>query len=245
MLTPTRLASHAVVDARKKVENELAQSRQSIQILKTQRNHLCAIHALPAEILAHVFYFVVRRELRHNRKLGWIKRVAHVCRRWREIAFGCPRLWGTIDYSSVERAEMMLSLAKNTPLTVIAFPWESIREDVDLPGLTLALNSINISRLEKLRLTAPVRTLQDIVNLLEEHPAPMLKRLLLANGLPHTTVRLPDAVFGRELPSLKYASLARCCPARWSLLPMLGNVTYFGLFMLPEEFRPKMEDWLG
>lgn len=140
---------------------------------------------------------------------------------------------------------MMLSLAKNTPLTVFSLAYETIREDVDFPGLTLLLSPANILKIEKLRLFASVNILQKLAKLLQGCPAPMLKRLLLTNNSSCTTVRLPDALFRGEMSSLEYVHFTSCRPLRWSLLPMLRNVTYFGLFMLAEDERPKMQDWLG
>lgn len=140
---------------------------------------------------------------------------------------------------------MMLSLAKNTPLTVLSSDFDFIREDEDFPGVTLLLSPANLLKIENLKLFGSLDILRKLAKLLQGCPAPMLKRLLLTNNSSLTTVRLPDALFRGETPSLEYVHFTRCRFLRWSLLPMLRNVTYFGLSMLAEGDLPKMQDWLG
>lgn len=237
------MASQAVKNAYLKVDADLARVPESMRTLRTRRSPLSPINALPPEVLAIIFEFIVRREIRCNRKLGWLKPVAHVCRHWRQIAFSCPSLWSTIDHSSVERTEMMLSRAKMVPLTVLASPWQAIQE-TELPAMDLILS--HISRISSLRLFARCSILEKLVDKLKEVPAPMLTRLLLSNDSQFSYVTLPEVMFGgEETPRLEYVSLTRCCPARWSLLSMLKNVTYFAMTILQKEIRPKMDDWLG
>jgi len=95
------------------------------------------IHRLPPELLSNIFLLYDHTSGTFPTSFAWT--VAHVCSRWRQIAFNTPRLWSTIilDVSSLhvirhrldsrlQFLDTCLALSKSVPIDFIVclpFPW--------------------------------------------------------------------------------------------------------------------------
>jgi len=95
------------------------------------------IHCLPPELLSNIFLFYNHTSNTSPTSFSWT--VAHVCSRWRQIAFNTPKLWSTIilDVSSLhvikhrldnrlQFLDTCLALSKTVPIDFIVclpFPW--------------------------------------------------------------------------------------------------------------------------
>ncbi|CAE7195472.1 unnamed protein product [Rhizoctonia solani] len=87
---------------------KLEDARGAINAARNSAQKVAPITALPAEILAHIFYFVLPGEScaaqrNHRGKISKIKypthpdTLAHVCSFWRRVALSSPSLWTHID----------------------------------------------------------------------------------------------------------------------------------------------------
>ena len=91
--------------------------------LKTHLNTLTNIGQLPDEVLAKILvahardhHHSITRDKPHTWKPPrWIK-LAHVCRHWREVAFGTPRFWGYLHVQRPRTFSVLLPLSKASPL---------------------------------------------------------------------------------------------------------------------------------
>jgi len=88
----------------------------------------------PVEILTIIFYMVIETYNQHyTRDIGGIlleearaiRAASQVCQRWRDVAFSCHRIWGTIldvDSSSTFWISELLRRSGSTPLTIRSTP---------------------------------------------------------------------------------------------------------------------------
>ncbi|KAH9938730.1 uncharacterized protein B0H18DRAFT_968474 [Fomitopsis serialis] len=92
------------------------------QAARTALNAASPIHRLPAEMLTAIFLFVPKKheDWRGRRDLFlYILKLAHVCRHWRAVATGIPRLWTHISQTLPYPAQAMLvERSGNAPLTI-------------------------------------------------------------------------------------------------------------------------------
>jgi hypothetical protein len=82
------------------IEREIRELRRAISLLSTRQNDLVACGQLPPEILSEIFLWVRSLHAPGMRGMsyGWTA-VTSVCRRWRQAALGCARLWDRLDFS--------------------------------------------------------------------------------------------------------------------------------------------------
>ncbi|KAI0063059.1 hypothetical protein BV25DRAFT_436285 [Artomyces pyxidatus] len=156
----------------------------------SQQNTFALINKLPPEVLSHVFLFHVGGSPpasvppppypRKSLKLGWIQ-VTHVCRRWRHVALGDPRLWANVAFTLGHRwAEIMLARAKSAPLLVksdLSTPHGCISSTQDclLIGATLTARLRQIAAVD-LAVDHGMLTHLSIDNLFS-FPAPILESI--------------------------------------------------------------------
>ena len=83
--------------------------------MQEARSH--GIRVLPPEILSSVFEFAAQDQLAVS------VHISHVCRSWRNLAIGTPRLWTTIELcGSVERVDALLERSKAALLDIRMHP---------------------------------------------------------------------------------------------------------------------------
>ena len=87
-------------------------------------NPTCPVDKLPPEVLTRCFLYLTPYfpltvgpgESTHD----WI-RVAHVCKRWRAVAFSFSGLWDRVEFTRPEILEMYLTLSRSLPLEVCLY----------------------------------------------------------------------------------------------------------------------------
>ncbi|KAI0055567.1 hypothetical protein BV25DRAFT_1783242, partial [Artomyces pyxidatus] len=93
----------------------------ALNSLDVHINALSPISRLPSEILAHIFLYCAAESTtwwKNGIWKGWAA-VTHVCRWWRHVALGNPRLWRHIDLPlSKPWAQEMISRAKSAGVVV-------------------------------------------------------------------------------------------------------------------------------
>ncbi|TFY78206.1 hypothetical protein EWM64_g5801 [Hericium alpestre] len=215
----------AVVHARQLLDDELSAMHLAMCSLRTRRNALSLISALPAEILARIFKFYAALEpsMRYRgHRLGWIK-ATHVCRRWRDIALQFPGLWSDICIRlGMEWTELMLSRSKATPV--------SIRRDVtEAPQRISDLTCEHFRHTYELELVGMPASVRKFVKALPSQ-SDTLEILTLGSVEDDTTdiegdnSKLPENIAGCHLPSLRRLTLKGLW-VPWSA-PILRGLTH-------------------
>jgi hypothetical protein len=207
---------------------------------------------IPPEILGHIF---LRHQLSsssftfpsQNEKEGysplystalwWVPAVAHVCRHWRTVALGHPRLWSNIElYLGRTCAENMLALSGAVPITIamcdpeppcesriMPLSWGRIpkpgRPKVD-PIDVLVDHLFHIRELELG--ACPCAACRWVILL--ETASPLLETFWLrvklhpSDSLPNTPVSLPDNFLATH-PRLREVVLENASLSSWELGP--------------------------
>jgi hypothetical protein len=103
------------------IDRRVANLRESIRVLHSQRNGLLSISKVPAEILTEIF-LLHQQNVTENytvETVDWIG-VTHVSQQWREIALNFSRLWIHIPFYHPKWAEEMITRAQHAYLIVRA-----------------------------------------------------------------------------------------------------------------------------
>ncbi|KAJ3524158.1 hypothetical protein NM688_g8609 [Phlebia brevispora] len=74
----------------------LLKAKEELSLLYDRWNVLVPIGFLSPEILSYIFQFVAADDTSLC-----LRSVTHVCRHWRRVALGDPRLWTTIDFQNI------------------------------------------------------------------------------------------------------------------------------------------------
>ena len=224
------------------IDAEIKSLEESLRALRQRRNTLSPISTLPAEVIAAIFLLA-----RSPGEGGQPDiRVAHVCRRWREIVLNHPLFWSHINITGVGAAGAteMLARAKMAPLYLEAkipgygtFPWT----DAGLVEFQKVLQD-HVSHLYRLRIIAKSSHLQRILEGVIS-PAPTLEHLSLSFDNPYEKtplrVSVPDALFDSTIPKLSFLELCNC-DISWKSPLLKGLETV----RLSDITRPSLTDWL-
>ena len=103
------------------IDRRVANLRESIRVLHSQRNGLFPISKLPAEILTEIF-LLHQQNVTENytvETVDWIG-ITHVSQRWREIAVNFSGLWTHIPFYHPKWAEEMIARSQHACLIVRA-----------------------------------------------------------------------------------------------------------------------------
>jgi hypothetical protein len=221
------------------IDAEIKSLEESLRALRQRRNTLSPISTLPTEVIAAIFYL-----LREQPDIYLALPVAHVCRRWREIALAHPLFWSHLDFTTVSPAGAteILARAGRVPLYLeakiprAAYLWDDTRFVAIQKEL-----QIHVSHIYSLGISAESfglkRTLEGLVL-----PAPTLRHLSLSIQKPSRTI-VPDTLFDATTPKL--SSLELCnCNISWKspLLKGLKNLTIS--LSISASLRPSLTDWL-
>lgn len=206
------------------------------------------INNLPLELIEQIFIDcthtgVALRSFKLTRSPKWIS-ITHVCRLWRQIALGCPRLWTHItpDLSSTWIAAFA-SRSKSVPLLV------EIEVNHIANGTFQQHLSTNASRLRELSLghDCDDEDVDEIASNLAttlSTPAPLLRSLVL----DFDDIYLEEDLFGGYTPQLRRLWLGAgiLVPPTSSLLPNLRylkmrTVTSFAVTLMLLQQTPLLE----
>jgi hypothetical protein len=206
-----------------------------------------SIHVLDDDSLLNIFYlyrpfFLGEDEnglyhLQGGRKLWvqgrWWYRLAHVCRRWRNLTLGSASYLGlSLVCTDGTPVENMLAHSPPLPLTVDYRREGGITAE-DEEGLLLALEQRH--RVRHLRLILPVQTLRKLVMAIDEE-YPILEYLILGPPMnDDTALILPETL---QAPNLHHLMLnCFACPIRPRLHPTAaGLVTLCLITMHPPAY---------
>ena len=224
---------------RRTIIDGITSSEASTRALKSRYNELAPISRLPSEVLASIFTLLPVFALNERSGLlSWIY-VAHVCRRWREIALNHPRFWSRINLTKLTsdgRAEI-LARVKTAPLHLVV---DIGRRAIGVEAIGRQLEA-HISHTRHLiisgafgttleRLTSSAHTLESLTL---SHKSPV-------RWLPPATI--PGNLFNFTAPNLTNLQLENC-DISWKS-PILKGLRTLQIFDITTESRLGLEDWL-
>lgn len=187
--------------------------------LREYRNTFLPIGQLPVEILAEVFQFCPPQEdelaIQRSRPQNWLG-FSQVCRRWRGIALDDAAIWATPVSSTPQLALLMISRAKNYPLSI------SVECQTDKRRFRVAKAALaKHASLKRLRLETNPQQLAELVKHVD-HAMPLLETIDI-NTNPAS--QIPWARFAEfETPCLWLVRLVGCV-LPWNS-PCLRNLTF-------------------
>ncbi|TFY73441.1 hypothetical protein EWM64_g10571 [Hericium alpestre] len=254
MPAPVRKTDRTTCNALREVEGQLYGLNHVMCALKTQRNALLPISRLPPEVLSQIFQYIAVVEQSYPRTryfppflgssgtLGWIK-ITHVCRQWRDVALADSRLWAKTVCALPSATPEMLQRSGTAPITINHdFSYYRNKSRI-LKSVQLALT--HIARTKEIRISANKRILTNIVDSLQDNPAPILETLELClsadarTGFFYESVHLPARICS-STPRLRNLILDNCS-IPWDS-PLLRNLTHLEVrlltFCMPEVLLP-------
>ena len=185
------------------------------------------INELPAELLAHVFHFVVIAPIDRTLTANRLK-LSGVCRRWRNVFICTPLLWSSIfihDHPPYRFSSISLDRAGWVPLEVGIDMrdnfWDGNEQKHSIiPSHMSILMNILTPRVPQIRklslLTDTWAPMIVVLNRLQSGPVPvLLERLELhrtgspyvaLSGIPRQLL-VPARLFRGHMPSLRYLRL--------------------------------------
>ncbi|KAH9843737.1 uncharacterized protein C8Q71DRAFT_11986 [Rhodofomes roseus] len=227
---------------REQIDQEIAQLRQSVQVLIARRNELAPVLRLPVELLSEVF--VLNATTHSPDDLRWTN-VAYVCQYWRSVAVQTPRLWTCINFKAEPWVALQLERSKNMPL--VAHVDLRARQFVSkCEGFGLLARSMDRVR----RLTISSGEMRGTVHKLWRHmtyPAPILESFVFHNPSQTRagpTSHVPTQLFRGECPSLQYVELRQCTWC-WATTLFSHTVTHLTLDGHNVQMRTSLEEILS
>ncbi|KAG1808602.1 uncharacterized protein BJ212DRAFT_638807 [Suillus subaureus] len=189
------------------IDEDSAALTESMRVLRSRSNARVPISRLPDDILLMIFelFEEEKRLTGHDRghyasvidNAPACLEVTHVCRRWRNVALGCPTLWRFISSISPLWLDVMLQRSQKAPLVVTCK--QSLisisREDYFETLLS------HLPRIKHLKL---YQTSDRIIDLLSSMPASMLETCILEDrGGLHPTASMSNTIFQAQAPLLR------------------------------------------
>ncbi|TFY74167.1 hypothetical protein EWM64_g9845, partial [Hericium alpestre] len=215
------------------LDAELSAIHLALCDVKTRRNALSTISALPDEVLIYIFELAratSRPASDPSHRLGWIT-VTHVCRHWRDTALDAPCLWNDIFSGRLNNqwTDLMLTRTREIPITI---RW-NLDEDEYCDHWDLRMLSPHVHRARHLTLRGPAATLVSFLSSRSFSNA-VLKTLDLDGCWrnpddQHVAPELPATMIGTRLPSLSEVCLAGLC-IPWSA-PILCELTHLEIYV--------------
>ncbi|KAI0045599.1 hypothetical protein FA95DRAFT_1607570 [Auriscalpium vulgare] len=126
----------AITAIKHRYDKRLVAAKAALHVARIQHNTLIPVARLPVEVLERIFVLLVAQDPFQSNHLGWIPRATHVCRAWRQVALGYPRLWSTMALPLWNRewTTTMLARSGTHPLTIKA--GMCLDEDTDIESNT-------------------------------------------------------------------------------------------------------------
>lgn len=153
--------------------------------------------------------------------------VSYVCTHWRRVALEDPRLWSHIEVR--ERGtgvELFLERSKKAPLSL------SANITCRSQGRVQTILK-NMDRMQNLSLSPNIMVGKRVLDILENHAAPLLERFEMSYVSKEGRNRLPNRLFAGHHPSLRELKLLNC-EFSWNL-PRLETLVHLQIFnILPE-----------
>lgn len=233
--------------ARSYIESKERDLQISIIALRSVRNALAPIHALPDEILVHIFQLIAPEDPRQvslRISLYWMY-VTRVCSRWRNVAMGASTLWTFLDMRAGVR--LVSEFIKRSKIAPLDFFMNSTAASVETVEQAMRVVKPHFGRVRRfeasLRLGAMTRLVEDL-----QQDAPILETISLAPAshnviVPRDTAIIIPNIFNGHAPSLRQIHLSNTS-IPWSLFQPPGGLVILDLnYQSPSE-APSMEIFL-
>lgn len=228
--------------AQTEIDNELGALEERMRALRTRRNIFSPISSIPPEILGVIFiHHAQQTQLLHvpdnPAVLSWLN-VGHVCRHWREVALGTPKLWAIPFLNSSLATEEMLMRSKMAPLSLRC-------------GLRYRMDSVqkvlmHIERLQEVSLPflnggMTYRCIMEFLNKLSSCSAPKLQSLSLEEEFAQTLrIAIPTSFIAPNLRSLQL----KYCDLSWASSVLTG-LTVLNIKKLSSECLPTLDELIS
>ncbi|RPD64140.1 hypothetical protein L226DRAFT_373865 [Lentinus tigrinus ALCF2SS1-7] len=131
-MMPLRSSASVIARARRSLEDANEEHARAILKSKSQINRLTLVASLPPELLSSIFLSIVREHFAQTALAAtasndpparspntWIK-ISHVCRDWRIVVLGTPKLWSYVMITGIFPVEVFLTRSKRALLSVVA-----------------------------------------------------------------------------------------------------------------------------
>lgn len=208
-LIPNALSN---ADARAWIDRKMRSLQHSMRALAALRNNLAPIDDLPDELLVEIFWKLSQSvrpdnappgEVRCQQGYSWLI-VLQVCRRWRRITVGTPKLYSFIDYRSPLLAQMCLRQSGDVPIHL----YMQTKAAPSDGNTNLPLLQSHLHRVTTVEIHARHSTMCDLMRRNARYPAPNLQSLHLELASVHRNLVFNDTVhlttlFNEETPSLR------------------------------------------
>ncbi|KAI0349525.1 hypothetical protein OH77DRAFT_1431987 [Trametes cingulata] len=243
---------------RRLVEQAISDGERYVLFFRGYLNGMALIARLPPELLSEVFLHIVRWAFEDiaasyylssggSRFYTWIT-VSHVCRAWRAVALGTPRLWSHIVLTRSPVFVEVFKRSKKAPLVVLAPVPSLARQTAELLNHVL----LEPARLQDLRLYAPAHIVRSTCKKLTG-PLPLLENVILADhsypvsGYTEDSDALPPPTsFCAPLSKLRSLEICRLAMS-WQnpvLSSTITELVVIGRFDM-QRFLGSFDDLLG
>ncbi|KAJ7773892.1 hypothetical protein B0H16DRAFT_114131 [Mycena metata] len=216
---PFSRVSSAASPRRATIDAQLAELSRQVALLKSERNSLAPISALPNELLVRILAAFTAGTRNHMRSPSSLARLMLVCRHWSNIIGAFPSLWDEItvwSHTSMRSLAAQLLRSGGAPIKIYILSFYSL-----YTPLVLA----NAARIKALDLGGNPGDLAAFMQNMQEVDFPSLSSLALAAheaDQSEPAVHLHRDLLGR-MPSLCHLSL-RDVDAPWQYLPPLRSL---------------------
>ncbi|KAF8870625.1 hypothetical protein BD779DRAFT_520772 [Infundibulicybe gibba] len=170
--------------------------------IRHYRNGLVSITRLPPEILTGIFIFSVQM-VRPKDWIGTSRTISHVCKRWREIALDCPKLWSHIDLEHDPRwLERIIERSRSVPLLLLG------GNEVEMVREPTALVANNMHRFESIDMCIADSEEHDAyLPEIFSQPILALRHLTFTSYHNHSLYAFPHDFLGGWAPNLRHIKL--------------------------------------
>ncbi|EAU84228.2 hypothetical protein CC1G_08158 [Coprinopsis cinerea okayama7 len=218
-----RQIAHAIAQLEQQWSVMNSTMMEKILALRYRVNALLPICQLPDEILLEIFMEVQYAYRLQLRPFQWVPPIAHVCRRWRDIALSAPMLWTNITNRPLSWLEPALERSQTSPLSIYLSTSCNMLPESAEQRLEQVVG--NKDRLKKFGITSTPEVVEKWIMRLPSS-APFLEKLALISTRPSSPRHL-EQLFKEGAPRLKKLQM-RGFSANWNR-SLIGRLKTFEL----------------
>ncbi|KAJ7606184.1 hypothetical protein DFH06DRAFT_1348269 [Mycena polygramma] len=204
---------------------------------RAPRQEAARLCYLPTELLAEIFQFACVTS--SSSRPSTLKSLSHVCRVWRRVALGEPRLWTEIDYQHDHPDFVNEQLRRSGNLAVVVKAHFPMHFNRGLQNLRLALKESAIGTLD---IQGPPEILDQVLQNLDAAFLKTLSLFVPSGQMPKDTP-YPGPSFHLTAPQLRTLSLSNFV-VPWDAT-IFSNLTHLRLHLQDPTFAPSMIQILG
>ena len=200
---------------------------------------ITTIDILPDDVLLEIFdfFYVFEPNLFNLKSVGWWQRLAHVCRKWRNIIFEAPRRLN-LQLVCTDRtpAREMLDAWPLLPIIIRSSQWGSHLgiskySALGLDNIVAALE--HNDRIHRIALKLFADQQSTVFEAMQE-PFPALTNLNLYGDNAETARVIPDSFSGGSAPHLRFLTLDRLpFPGLSKLLLSATGLIHLDIWRIP------------